>query len=1635
MRRIVSACVCCVLLSAGAAWGSVLGVGPRLAATAPPSLAGTPPLARVAPHARSSRTSRPVKSGSILLGRRVVASSVAASGAGLARAFPFRSRVTGTVSSISVYLGQGSHAGRVRVGLYSSARGRPASRLTTGAIASAKAGAWNSFNAAPTGIKAGTRYWLVLLSNSGALYFRHGRAGRCPAQVSYRERLSSLPSSWSGGSRSLMCPLSAYVTGKSRSVRVHAPLSPVGSAGANGTAVSTSSGSGGSDTTTNPAPTAPAVTLPPVNDGAPAVSGTAQEGQTLSTSDGSWLDSPTSYSYQWQDCDSLGIICSNIAGATASTYTLASGDVGDTIRSQVTATNAGGSTPAASAASAVVSAPPPPSNASAPTVSGTAQQGQTLSTTNGSWTGSPTSYTYAWEDCDSSGASCTTITGATQSTYTLASGDVGHTIRSVVTATNAGGSTPASSAATATVTASPPSPPSNTTAPAVSGTAQQGQTLSTTNGSWTGSPTSYTYAWEDCDSSGASCTTITGATQSTYTLASGDVGHTIRSKVTATNAGGSTPATSAATATVTASPPSPPSNTTAPAVSGTAQQGQTLSTTNGSWTGSPTSYTYAWEDCDSSGASCTTITGATQSTYTLASGDVGHTIRSVVTATNAGGSTPASSAATAVVSSSTQSSSAFPLSISSTGRYLETAQGTPFLLVGDSPQSTIGDLGCGTITNGVCAGSSAVSQYFADRESHGFDAAWVNLLCASYTGCASNGETYDGVAPFTSGSDPSNYTFGSGQCGNCNSTYFTRAHAIVETAEADGIAVFLDPIETGGWVSTLETNGDGTVSTTDADYRYGEYLGNEFKDLPNVVWLSGNDFGGDALPSTADSNDALSVADGIKATDPSALQTVEMNYYSSSSLDESSWSSVLNLNFDYTYYPQYGQVEHGYAQTPTLPNFMGEAMYDNEGGCGLDCSAGIGDPGSVPNLRLQEWWTMTSGATGQLYGGLSLGQSNSGYSNSTIDTTGVTQLGYVTALMNDVGEWYNLVPDTSRTLVTSGYGTCPTTGSIDGVNCVTDAETPDKTLGIAYLPDPSSFSSVTLNLGQMAAGDTTTARWYDPTNGTFTAIGTYSDSGSQTFTPSTNNAGGNKDWVLVLQASDPPLYAAQASAGSNNGTSCANAEAVSVLSTSTDWVPGKTIHLCGTITSSITAEGSGTSGNPITVDWEPGATMSSADWGGGSAINTNNETYLTFNGENNGTSIQATAEGSGLADQGVASQGIWALGCTGCTFENLTIANLYQHTSTSDTSVDQTADLGIKFSGSNVIVADNTIHDVGWSIQDQQANNTGNVQIYGNNVYNTDHGIALTSGEAHGSPGLGPIYIYDNHIHDYANWDTTSDAYHHDGLHCYTAGDSGIASHYNGLYVFDNRFDGAVGNDTTGQVFMEGNWGGSNTPCGDGSSVVYIFDNVAATTDLITDNAILGDYAGGSVIVNNTITTPDNTTARGGCSGFASAESLGTGGSFPGVYENNLCSGGNNIIGANTTSPSQFTTLDNNIYANGGSNSFVCNGNFYNFSQFSRWQNCMGGGTCTSSDTVCDFHSQAPTSADLNSDGSPQSGSPALGAGANLTSKCGALPTVPVNVSAALCSTFTGPPAGGGAGTTTNGSARPSSGAWDVGAY
>ncbi|HVH86800.1 MAG TPA: S8 family peptidase [Terriglobales bacterium] len=95
-----------------------------------------------------------------------------------------------------------------------------------------------------------------------------------------------------------------------------------------------------------------------------------------------------------------------------------------------------------------------------------------------------------------------------------------------------------------------------------------------------------------------------------------------------------------------------PVNTGMPSISGTTVVGQQLTSSNGTWSGNPTSFGYQWERCDANGANCSGIAGATSSTYLLSNGDVSSTLRSIVTASNSSGSTAATSQQSAVVQGS-----------------------------------------------------------------------------------------------------------------------------------------------------------------------------------------------------------------------------------------------------------------------------------------------------------------------------------------------------------------------------------------------------------------------------------------------------------------------------------------------------------------------------------------------------------------------------------------------------------------------------------------------------------------------------------------------------------------------------------------------------------------------------------------------------------------------------------------------------------------------------------------------------------------------------------------------------------------------------------------------------------------------
>lgn len=194
--------------------------------------------------------------------------------------------------------------------------------------------------------------------------------------------------------------------------------------------------------------------------------------------------------------------------------------------------------------------------------------------------------------------------------------------------------------------------PGNTAEPAISGRTEQGRTLSTSRGRWTGSePITYAYRWVRCGADGgrgdgSNCISISGATRSTYVLTKDDVGFRLRARVTATNSDGSQTAASNPTAAIVGAPVL----TSQPAMRGTFVNGSVITAEPGNWSGrQPITFRYRWLRCPTTqGGSCVTV-GGTGRTYRLVTADVNHRVKFEVTARNTIASTTAASAESPVI--------------------------------------------------------------------------------------------------------------------------------------------------------------------------------------------------------------------------------------------------------------------------------------------------------------------------------------------------------------------------------------------------------------------------------------------------------------------------------------------------------------------------------------------------------------------------------------------------------------------------------------------------------------------------------------------------------------------------------------------------------------------------------------------------------------------------------------------------------------------------------------------------------------------------------------------------------------------------------------------------------------------------
>jgi hypothetical protein len=476
------------------------------------------------------------------------------------------------------------------------------------------------------------------------------------------------------------------------------------------------------------------------------------------------------------------------------------------------------------------------------------------------------------------------------------------------------------------------------------------------------------------------------------------------------------------------------------------------------------------------------------------------------------------------------------------------------------------------------------------------------------------------------------------------------------------------------------------------------------------------------------------------------------------------------------------------------------------------------------------------------------------------------------------------------------------------------------------------------------------------------------------------------------------IYVAQNSTGASNGADCPDAYSATWFNTGSNWGsaatqinPGDTVHLCGIFTGAagstmLTVQGSGAAGQPITILFEPNAVLAAPYWPYDTgAINCNNHAYITIDGGSNGL-IQNTADGTALTYQ-QNSRAIEAgtPGCSNFTVKNLHISNLYIRTQNTNDSVDTSA---ISMEGSNSIASHNTIDHTRVGII-LAYGKSSNLDISFNTSTFTE--VAVIISDLYGGASLTGAKVHDNDWGGGAYlWDSPSNEWHHNGIHAWSVHPGTVG--FTGLQVYNNYMHGVWGSDT---AYAKATGGSSHITAG-----IYletVGDGPQVFNNVIQLLGPLNQGQNGSIFCKTSDTPAEscrnaiivNNTIIGNNSGGSCTEISSTGA----IFKNNVCSGISYGLYTPYGETTSTVTANNNAYSQA-----------VNWGVYDNWAGWQSHGQ--------DLNSKL-TNLNLNASSFlPNTGSPVIGLGANLTS---------LGITALDADIL--------------GMSRPSVGPWDSGAY
>lgn len=409
-----------------------------------------------------------------------------------------------------------------------------------------------------------------------------------------------------------------------------------------------------------------------------------------------------------------------------------------------------------------------------------------------------------------------------------------------------------------------------------------------------------------------------------------------------------------------------------------------------------------------------------------------------------------------------QNPAAFPLSVDASGRFLKNSAGVPFFMHADTPWMLPNNLN-----------DTQVDTYVSWLSSAGFNTCLVEAPGFFYSDNSPTTNNVDGNAPFTTMSPNFNWTL--------NNSYWTRVDRLVNSCKTLGIFVWIAPAYAGFNGGSQGCYTEILAASAGALQSYGAALANRYTQ-GNVGWLMGGDY---ALAGSGGRAQQWNVVTGIRSVRTTDL----ISAHPARSEDAYAlWGPAgdnltgFNVNCVYTAGTDgFSLSATAYGRSPAMPAVMFEAGYENET--------------TIALFRLSSYQVLLSGCCGHHignkprwdFGSAAFGGGGAANALSTaLNTTGTTQMGYLKALFTTYA-WQKLVPKTDASLVSSALGT--------GAGRVCPALSSDNTFALIWSP----AVNVTIVMTNFTQG-TVRIRLFDPTTGTYSAVGSFANTGSQTVT-------------------------------------------------------------------------------------------------------------------------------------------------------------------------------------------------------------------------------------------------------------------------------------------------------------------------------------------------------------------------------------------------------------------------------------------------------------------------------------------------------------------------------------------------------